>query len=131
MGHIGLTPQSIYQLGGFKVQGQSEEAAFALIEQARQLEEAGCFSVVLECIPTAVAKKITESLSIPTIGIGAGPHTDGQVLVLQDMLGLNKSFKPKFVKNYLQGADLILNALNTYHKEVEGEAFPTPKESYS
>lgn len=131
MGHIGLTPQSIYQLGGFKVQGQSEKAAQELIAQARLLEEAGCFSIVLECVPTAVAQKITESLEIPTIGIGAGPHTDGQVLVLQDMLGLNKNFKPKFVKNYLQGADLLVNAMNTFHSEVEKEIFPSPQESYS
>ena len=98
MGHIGLTPQSIHTFGGFKVQGKDQEARRVIQESAVQLEEAGCFSVVLECVPSDLAKEITEKLMIPTIGIGAGAHTDGQVLVIQDLLGFNDEFKPKFLK---------------------------------
>lgn len=130
MGHLGLTPQSIHQLGGFKVQGKSKEAAQKILDQAKKLEDAGCFSLVLECVPTAVATQITEVLTIPTIGIGAGPHTDGQVLVLQDMLGMNEAFKPKFLKHFMSGAGLIKDAINQYHDEVVKGQFPTPKESY-
>jgi 3-methyl-2-oxobutanoate hydroxymethyltransferase len=131
MGHIGLTPQSIHALGGFRVQGRDEGAARDLVAQARKLEELGCFAVVLECIPSAVASEITAALRIPTIGIGAGPATDGQVLVLQDLLGLNGAFKPKFLKQYLRGDAPILAALNAFHSETTTGRFPTESESYS
>jgi 3-methyl-2-oxobutanoate hydroxymethyltransferase len=130
MGHLGLTPQSIHQLGGFKVQGREAKAAALLVEHARQLEEAGCFALVLECVPSQLAKTITDQLHIPTIGIGAGPETDGQVLVLQDMLGMNESFKPKFLKSYLEGAKIIKQSLQTYHQEVIDKKFPTKHETY-
>lgn len=131
MGHLGLTPQSIHQLGGFKVQGKEEQVANKIIEQAQKLQDAGCFSIVLECVPSKLAKKITDELHIPTIGIGAGVDCDGQVLVLQDMLGMNPNFNPKFVKKYLDGANLIKNAVNDFHDEVVAKKFPTAKESYS
>ncbi|AHI07123.1 3-methyl-2-oxobutanoate hydroxymethyltransferase [Bdellovibrio bacteriovorus W] len=130
MGHIGLTPQSVHQLGGFKVQGRNEKAQKKLQEQALALQDAGAFSVVLECVPSSLAQVITSSLEIPTIGIGAGVDCDGQVLVLQDMLGMNKDFQPKFVKKYLQGFDLITEAFNHFHGEVIHGDFPTAKESY-
>lgn len=125
MGHIGLTPQSIHQLGGFKVQGKNQEQAEHLMQQAQDLEKAGCFALVIECVPAALAKAMTQSLSIPTIGIGAGPGTDGQVLVWHDMLQLQTSFNPKFVKKYAQGNALFLHALNTYAQEVQQSTFPT------
>lgn len=128
MGHLGLTPQSIHQLGGFKVQGKQEKAAQNLLQQARMLEDAGCFAIVLECVPSKLAKRITDSLVIPTIGIGAGPHTSGQVLVLQDMLGMNKEFNAKFLKTYLNGGDLVKNALNEYHREVQAQVYPNEVE---
>ncbi len=131
MGHIGLTPQSIHQLGGYKVQGREDEQARALLRQAKHLEQAGCFALVLECLPQDLAQTITLELSIPTIGIGAGPHTDGQVLVLHDLLGLNSGFKPKFLRQYLTGQDLVLKALNHYHQDVLSQDFPGPAESYS
>ncbi len=131
MGHLGLTPQSVNQLGGFKVQGRDEQTQKKIKQQALQLEAAGCFSIVVECVPAQLAKDITNSLVIPTIGIGAGPETDGQVLVLQDMLGMNKTFKPKFVKSYLNGANLFESAFNTFCREVETGQFPSQKESYT
>jgi 3-methyl-2-oxobutanoate hydroxymethyltransferase len=131
MGHIGLTPQSVNQLGGFKVQGRDEAARTRLKEQALRLQDAGCFSIVLEAVPASLATEITQSLEIPTIGIGAGKETDGQVLVLQDMLGMNQDFKPKFVKKYFEGADLLIKAFNNFHGEVEAGSFPTEKESYT
>ncbi|WP_374034200.1 3-methyl-2-oxobutanoate hydroxymethyltransferase [Bdellovibrio bacteriovorus] len=131
MGHLGLTPQSVNQLGGFKVQGRDEKAQKKILEGALQLQDAGAFSVVLECVPSKLAKEITAALEIPTIGIGAGVDCDGQVLVLQDMLGMNQGFKPKFVKTYLDGFNTIKGALNQYHQEVSAETFPTEKESYS
>lgn len=131
MGHLGLTPQSIHQLGGFKVQGKDSSAADNLIEDAEALQEAGCFSLVLEAVPTELAKMITRRLSIPTIGIGAGPHTDGQVLVLQDMLGFNEDFKPKFLRHYMNGANQFKRAISKYHKDVVSGEFPTDKESYT
>lgn len=131
MGHIGLTPQSVNQLGGFKVQGRDDAARTRLKEAALRLQDAGCFSVVLEAVPASLATEITQSLEIPTIGIGAGKETDGQVLVLQDMLGMNQDFKPKFVKKYFEGADLLIKAFNNYHGEVEAGSFPTEKESYT
>ncbi len=130
MGHIGLTPQSVHKLGGFRLQGAKEEAAEALKKEAKALEEAGCFSIVLECMPSALAKSITDNIGIPTIGIGAGLDTSGQVLVLHDMLGLNQDFKPKFVKHYCQGFDIIRSALNEFDAEVKQKQFPDDKYCY-
>lgn len=130
MGHLGLTPQSIHMLGGFKVQGRDDKAQKVLMEHSLALQEAGCFGLVLECVPSSLGTQITQQLSIPTIGIGAGSGTDGQVLVLQDLLGLNKGFKPKFLKTYLNGFDLIQQALNQFHNEVQELKFPSEKESY-
>lgn len=128
MGHLGLTPQSVHALGGFKVQGKNEKAAEDILSQAKMLEDAGCFSIVLECIPYGLAQRITETLSIPTIGIGAGPYTSGQVLVLQDLLGLQNMMRPKFLKTYLQGFDLIKDSLNLYNEEVKNTTFPSLQE---
>lgn len=130
MGHLGLTPQSVNTLGGFKVQGREKEAQKVLKEQALQLQQAGCFSLVLECVPSELAQEISAGLDIPVIGIGAGPHVDGQVLVLQDMLGLNPQFKPQFLKKYFNGHELILTAANQYSDEVHRGVFPSEKESY-
>ena len=124
MGHIGLTPQAVHQLGGFKVQGKTIDAAQQLQQDALQLQAAGCFAVVLECVPINLGRQITEALSIPTIGIGAGPHTSGQVLVLQDLLGMNCAFKPKFVKQYIDGASLMQKALTDFDQEVKTGVFP-------
>jgi 3-methyl-2-oxobutanoate hydroxymethyltransferase len=131
IGHLGLTPQSVNQLGGFKVQGRDENAQKVILEHSLQMQEAGCFGLVLECVPSTLAKKITQSLEIPTIGIGGGPDCDGQVLVLQDMLGMNTGFKPKFLKTYFNGFDTLKNVFDTYHSEVTNGDFPTAKESYS
>jgi 3-methyl-2-oxobutanoate hydroxymethyltransferase len=130
MGHLGMTPQSLHQFGGFKVQATDERAAEWLLDQTKQLEQCGCFAVVLECVPTDVAKYVTESVNIPTIGIGAGPHTSGQVLVLQDLLGINTDFKPRFVRQYLQGAALMKEAMNHFDRDVKSSEFPSQKESY-
>lgn len=130
MGHLGLTPQSIHQLGGFKVQGRMPEEFQQILEDAFALQKAGCFSIVLECVPAPLAEEITKKLQIPTIGIGAGSVTDGQVLVLQDMLGMNAQFSPKFLRRYLDGHSLILNALNEYHQDVLNVSFPAEKETY-
>jgi 3-methyl-2-oxobutanoate hydroxymethyltransferase len=129
MGHLGLTPQSFYKFGGFKVQGRTEEAAKFLLEESKKLEEAGIFSLVLEAIPWKVAKKITETISVPTIGIGAGPFCDGQVLVTYDMLGYF-DFKAKFVKRYLNLKSQILKAVQEYNKEVREGLFPDLSYSY-
>jgi 3-methyl-2-oxobutanoate hydroxymethyltransferase len=131
MGHIGLTPQTAASLGGYKVQGRNVEAAGRLIDSALKLEEAGCFSIVLECIPDRIAKIITEKLEIPTIGIGAGPHCDGQVLVTHDMIGLFKRFVPKFVKQYIQLSDAILEALRLFKQEVTSGVFPDRGHSFT
>lgn len=125
MGHIGLTPQSIHQLGGFKVQGKQQDQANNIINQAQKLEQAGCFALVIECVPHQLAKTITESIPIPTIGIGAGHHTDGQVLVWHDLLGLNTSFHPKFIKKYIKGHDIFLQAINQYVTQVKQLEFPS------
>lgn len=130
MGHLGLTPQSVHQLGGFRVQARTEEAADLLVEQAGELEGAGCFSLVLEAIPSEVAERVTSNIGIPTIGIGAGPHTDGQVLVLQDLLGVTTAFRPKFVRTWMDGSTLVRNALQAYHEDVVGGVFPNGEESY-
>ncbi|MFT6834771.1 MAG: 3-methyl-2-oxobutanoate hydroxymethyltransferase [Francisellaceae bacterium] len=130
MGHIGLTPQFVNIFGGYKVQGKTESQADVIYEQAHKLQKAGCFSIVLECIPSALGKKISKSLDIPTIGIGAGPSTDGQVLVIQDMLGMNSDFSPKFAKKYISGISLITNAVNEYCTEVKDASFPDDKHSF-
>lgn len=130
MGHLGLTPQSVHTLGGHKVQGREKEAQIQIIDQAKRLEDAGCFSLVLECVPSALAETIAGELHIPVIGIGAGPHVDGQVLVLQDLLGFNDGFKPKFLKKYFNANQVFKNIFNEYHNEVSTKNFPTIKESY-
>ncbi|MGN1112649.1 MAG: 3-methyl-2-oxobutanoate hydroxymethyltransferase [Acutalibacteraceae bacterium] len=128
--HIGLTPQSINAFGGFKVQGKGEQAAQKLLDEARAVEEAGAFAVVLECVPASLAKKISDSISIPTIGIGAGNGCDGQVLVYQDMLSMFSDFKPKFVKQYAQIGDMMKNAFKAYIDEVKSGAFPSEEHSF-
>ncbi|MDD3374818.1 MAG: 3-methyl-2-oxobutanoate hydroxymethyltransferase [Candidatus Omnitrophica bacterium] len=130
MGHIGLTPQTADRLGGFKVQGKDAESAKHLIDQAQALEQAGCFSLVLECIPDKIAQMITEKLSIPTIGIGAGPHCDGQVLVTHDILGFFDRFKPKFVKQYMDLSSMITGAVTLYRNEVLLSQFPSKEQSF-
>lgn len=130
IGHIGLTPQSIHQLGGYKVQGKNQEQAESLLQQALDLEQAGCFALVIECVPQPVAMAITQALSIPTIGIGAGSDTDGQVLVWHDMLGLQTSFNPKFVKQYAQGKSLFVEALNNYVQQVQQVHFPSSEYAF-
>lgn len=130
MGHLGLTPQSVHQFGGFKVQGRSEKAAKHIHAQAQKLQQLGVFSLVLECVPTGLATVITKELEIPTIGIGAGAGCDGQVLVFQDLLGLNKEFRPRFVRAYANGAEVFTEALNRFDREVKERAFPSAQESY-
>ena len=130
MGHLGLTPQSVHKLGGFKVQGRDTEAATKVAEDALRLQDAGCFALVLELVPTELAHAITKSLSIPTIGIGAGPRTTGQVLVLQDLLGMDPDFKPKFLRTYFDGFDQLRRALDRYDRDVKDGTFPSDEESY-
>lgn len=127
VGHVGLTPQTITD---FKVQGKENEAAGKIINEAKSLEKAGCFSVVLECVPVDLAKKISEELTIPTIGIGAGPFCDGQVLVMHDILGLFEKFRPKFVKRYANIAEEMRKAFKQYNKEVKEGKFPTDEFSF-
>lgn len=131
MGHLGLTPQSVHQLGGFRVQGRGEEAAARLRSEALQLQEAGCFAIVLEAMPAALAHDVSEALAIPTIGIGAGPGTDGQVLVLHDLLGFNTEFRPKFVRTWMDGAGRVRAALDGFHEAVVDGSFPAEEECYS
>jgi 3-methyl-2-oxobutanoate hydroxymethyltransferase len=128
MGHIGLTPQRAAQLGGLKVQGRDEETAHKLLKDATALEEAGVFSLVLEAVPWALAKLITERVRIPTIGIGAGPYCDGQVLVVTDMIGLSLGISPKFSKRYTNIAEQIAQAAQTFRAEVKAGTFPTVQE---
>lgn len=128
--HIGLTPQSINAFGGFKVQGKGKQEAQRLLDEARAVEEAGAFAVVLECVPAKLAKKISESISIPTIGIGAGAGCDGQVLVYQDMLAMYSDFKPKFVKQYAQIGSVMKDAFRQYIDEVKSGAFPTEEHTF-
>ena len=131
IGHLGLTPQSVNIFGGFKVQGKSEEQARKIVEDALLLQEAGVFAIVLECIPERLSKLITEKLDIPTIGIGAGRYCDGQVLVIQDMLGMYKNFTPKFVKQYTNLGQLIDEAVKKYLEEISKREFPSDEHVFS
>src|SRR6266700_6217592 len=131
MGHLGLTPQSVHALGGMKVQARTNAAVKILASEARELENAGCFALVLECVPAEAARQVTNLLKIPTIGIGAGPGVSGQVLVYQDMIGLNPGFKPKFLRTYANAFDIIQAALNAYDRDVKSGSFPNDSESYS
>lgn len=124
MGHLGLTPQSVHRLGGYKMQGKGSQSARAILKQAAKLENLGCFALVLECVPDSLAAEITAALKIPTIGIGAGPLTDGQVLVLQDMLGMYKDLSPGFAKHYMEGYAVIRGALDRYNQEIKAGTFP-------
>lgn len=130
MGHLGLTPQSIYKFGTYAVRAKEEEEAEKLVADAKILEECGCFGIVLEKIPADLAKRVSEEVKIPTIGIGAGPHTDGQVLVMHDMLGITAEFKPRFLRQYAQVGEIITNAVGSYVKDVKSGDFPSEKESY-
>lgn len=130
MGHLGLTMQLMHMQGGLRVQGKTEEAAKQLKADALALQEAGCFALVLECIPAQLATEITHALSIPTIGIGAGAETDGQVLVWQDLLGLNVDFKPKFVRHFASGLEQVTTALASYIDEVKAGVFPGDEHTY-
>ena len=131
MAHLGLTPQSIHAFGGFKVQGKTEAAARQLIEDAKKVQEAGAFALVLEAVPSKLAALITEQLDIPTIGIGAGNGCDGQVLVYQDMLGMFSDFTPKFVKRYANVGEVMKEAFRQYIEEVESGAFPAEENEYT
>lgn len=131
LGHLGLTPQTISKLGGFKVQGKDAKGANKILEQAIALERAGCFAIVLECVPDKLAQLITKKLAIPTIGIGAGPYCDGQVLVTNDMVGLFDRFVPKFVKQYVKLSDVISEGLKKYRDEVEKGIFPDAAHSFT
>ncbi len=130
MGHLGLTPQSIYKFGTYAVRAKENEEAEKLISDAKLLEECGCFAIVLEKIPADLAKRVSEEISIPTIGIGAGPHTDGQVLVMHDMLGITAEFKPRFLRQYADLGNVITDAVGNYIKDVKSGDFPNEKESY-
>jgi 3-methyl-2-oxobutanoate hydroxymethyltransferase len=129
--HIGLTPQSIHRMGGYRVQGKKSDQAEKIMEDARAVEASGAFAVVLEGIPQQLAHRITESISIPTIGIGAGPHCDGQVLVIHDILGLCEKYSPKFVKRYADARELIATAVNGYIRDVRQGEFPTEEHSFN
>ncbi len=130
MGHLGLTPQSIYKFGTYAVRAREEAEAQKLIEDAKFLEELGCFAIVLEKIPAALGKQVAEELRIPLIGIGAGPHVDGQVLVIHDMLGINKDFSPKFLRRYADLNTIITDAVGNYIKDVKNKDFPNEREGY-
>jgi 3-methyl-2-oxobutanoate hydroxymethyltransferase len=131
MGHVGMTPQSFRKFGGFKVQGKSAAAADEILEDAISLDKAGCFAIVLECVPDALAERITATVSVPTIGIGAGPHCDGQVLVYHDLLGLSGDFRPKFVRRYAELAPVIEDAARRYLQDVKSGAFPSREETFA
>ena len=131
MGHLGLTPQSVEAFGGHRVQGRGDAKATAILDSAKRLEDAGCFALVLECVPAELGCSISRQLSIPTIGIGAGSATDGQVLVLQDMLGMNPEFKPKFLRHYADGFSTVRDAVNAYVGETHAGCFPAQAESYA
>ena len=130
MGHLGLTPQSIYKFGTYSVRAKKEDEANKLKKDAKLLAETGCFGLVLEKIPAALGKEVSESIDIPTIGIGAGPHTDGQVLVTHDLLGITKDFKPRFLRRYLELYEGIKDAAQAYAKDVKSGDFPNEKEQY-
>ncbi|MBN39775.1 MAG: 3-methyl-2-oxobutanoate hydroxymethyltransferase [Acidimicrobiaceae bacterium] len=130
MGHLGLTPQSILSLGGYKIQGKTTNAAITISNEAKALAHAGCFGIVLECVPSVVGKLITESIDIPTIGIGAGPDCDGQVLVFHDLLGINQDLQPKFVRTYANLKETTIEALKSFADDVRHKNFPTQDESY-
>lgn len=130
MGHLGLTPQSIYKFGTYTVRAKEEEEANKLRRDAKLLQKAGCFAIVLEKIPAELAKEVTDSLKIPTIGIGAGMHCDGQVLVMHDMLGINTEFKPRFLRQYLNLYEQVTGAVQQYIKDVKGKDFPNESEQY-
>ena len=130
MGHVGLTPQSVHAFGGFKVQGREQSAALALIDDAKALAAAGCFAIVLEGIPDEVARLVTDAVDVPTIGIGAGPHCDGQVLVYHDVLGIEDRIVPKFVRRYADLGDAAVEALSGFAADVRSGAFPADEESY-
>lgn len=127
MGHLGLTPQSVHTLGGYRVQGKTDAAAQRILDDARLLQDAGAAALVLECVPVGVGRQITEALRIPTIGIGAGPHCSGQVLILHDMLDIYPGKKAKFVKNYMSGSASVQEAVGRFVKEVKDGSFPTPE----
>ena len=131
MGHLGMQPQSVNAYGGFRVQGRTVDSAKEIQRQACTLEELGAFGIVLECVPSALAREITQSIGIPTIGIGAGACCDGQILVLQDLLGLNTDFRPKFARRFFDGADAVMDALTRYDQAVKQGSFPAREESYS
>ena len=130
MGHIGLTPQSVHAMGGFRVQGRETSAALALVDDAKALAHAGCFAIVIEGVPDEVAAMITAAVDVPTIGIGAGPHCDGQVLVCYDMLGMDETFKPRFVRRFANLGQTIKEAVNSYVSEVRAGTFPSDAESF-
>lgn len=130
MGHLGLTPQSIYKFGTYTVRAREEEEAKKLVEDAKLLAECGCFAMVLEKIPAELAKKVSQSVQIPTIGIGAGPDTDGQVLVMQDMLGISKEFKPRFLRRYADLDTIVTGAVKNYVSDVKSKSFPNESEKY-
>ena len=130
MGHLGLTPQSIYKFGTYTVRAKEDEEAKTLISDSKMLEKVGCFSIVLEKIPNKLAKKVTSSLKLPIIGIGAGSHVDGQVLVSHDMLGMNKDFSPRFLRRYLDLDSLVSNAVKKYSKDIKDGNFPNKEEQY-
>jgi 3-methyl-2-oxobutanoate hydroxymethyltransferase len=131
MGHLGLLPQSVHVLGGFKVQGKDDAAARKILADAKALEQAGVYAIVLEAIPAELARRVTESVSVPTIGIGAGPHCDGQVLVGYDILGMYSEFKPKFVKRFAEGGKVVVEAMRSYVSEVQSGAFPAPEHTFA
>ena len=131
LGHLGLTPQSVHQFGGYRVQGRGREAADALLEDALALERAGCFSIVLEGVPLELGREITEALKIPTIGIGAGVHCDGQVLVLHDLIGMSFSKPARFVRRYAEAGDIIRNAIAAFREDVRAGRYPSIEESYA
>jgi 3-methyl-2-oxobutanoate hydroxymethyltransferase len=130
MGHVGMTPQSVHAMGGYRVQGREPAAAERILADAKALEEAGAFAIVLELMPAEVAQRVSESLTIPTIGIGSGAHCDGQVLVLHDMLGLNERFKAKFVKHYAKLADSVKDAVRAYSDDVRSGKYPDSSHSF-
>lgn len=131
MGHLGMQPQSVRAYGGFHVQGKAADTGTEILRQAKRLEELGVFAIVLECIPSGLAREITDALRVPTIGIGAGAECDGQILVLHDLLGMNPDFHPKFARHFLEGADSVLGAVANFDQAVKAGTFPAPQESYS